>query len=368
MYVKTKKLTALLVLTFCLIHSLLTPAWADSRAIAWKQVQKTLDCDGTLIQIDAMADPDTPATACEWRTEGKVWSEEELRHIVSIASPGDENMQRHIQDIPESVDLYDDILVSSADAGVGYLSIEHIVKEDGLDVAAHPAEIASYRSDEPLKTPVADLTFLSFQAALDLIQPVLHELDCTVGPPAKVIAWDVRALQANWDHNLSLFPQIGHRTWTTQDECYQIQFPAYYQGLRLNMEGGITNREDLDNVGSAITFLLNASGLIRMSANDFCMINGEAVTQPQKMLTLDEAIESYRQMEASTLFTQAQEKTIVKILPEYLVLKDTPSTKATYRLIPAWCFYYQIPLDEGTDAFELHYDAIHAVTGQAIVF
>ena len=98
------------------------------------------------------------------------------------------------------------------------------------------------------------------------------------------------------------------------------------------------------------------------------MVNGKAITQPQKMLTLIEAIESYRQMEASTLFTQGQEKTIIKILPEYLVLKDTPSAKATYRLIPAWCFYYQIPLGEGTDAMELHYDAIHAITGQAIEY
>ena len=276
-------------------------------------------------------------------------------------------MQRHLQD-KESIDLYDDLLTTSASAGVGYLKIEHIAKEQGLDVAAHAAEIASYRSDEPLKTPVADLTLLSYQAALDQVMPVLNELDCTVGPPAKVIAWDVKSLQANWDQNFSLFPQIGNRTWTAQDECYQIQFPVFYQGLRLNMEGGITNRDDLDNVGCYITFLINANGLISMGANNFCMVNGEAITQPQKMLTLEEAIESYRQMEASTLFTQTQEKTIVKILPQYLVLKDTPSTKATYRLIPAWCFYYQIPLDGGTDAMELHYDAIHAITGQAIEY
>jgi len=234
----------------------LTPALADNRTISWKQIQETLDCDGIVIHIDAMADSDTPETVCEWRTEGKVWTEEELRKIVAIASPGDENMQRHSQDVKESINLYDDLLTTSASANVGYLKIEHATKEQGLEYAAFPMWNASYRSDEPLKTPVADLTFLSYQAALDQIMPVLNELDCTFGPPAKVIAWDMKALQVNWEQYHSLFPQIGNRNWTTQDECYQIQFPVYYQGLRLNMEGGITNRDDLDNVESAITFLL----------------------------------------------------------------------------------------------------------------
>jgi len=366
-YIKTCKLASALAFLICMICGLLTPALADNRTITWEQVQETLDCDGIVIRIDAMADTDTPETACEWRTEGKVWTEEELRHIVSIASPGDENMQRHLQD-KESIDLYDDTLDTSASTGVGYMNIDHHDKEEGLDYATVPEWNTIYRSDEPLKIPVADLAFLSYQAALDQIMPVLNELDCTIGPPAKVIAWDVNALQANWERYHALYPEIGTRTWTTQEECYQIQFPVYYQGLRLNMQGDITNRDDLDNVGCYIAFLLNANGLISMGANDFCMVNGKAITQPQKMLTLIEAIESYRQMEASTLFTQGQEKTIIKILPEYLVLKDTPSAKATYRLIPAWCFYYQIPLGEGTDAMELHYDAIHAITGQAIEY
>ncbi len=368
MYIKNRKLASMLAFLICLINGLLTPALADNRTITWKQVQETLDCDGIVIRIDAMADSNTPATVCEWRTEGKVWTEEGLRHIVSIASPGDENMQRQSTGIDDGVGLFDDLVDTSASAGVGYLKIEHHVKEEGLEYATVPAWNTIYRSDEPLKTPVADLAYFSYQSALDQIMPVLNMLDCTIGPPANVIGWDAKALQANWERYHALYPEIGTRTWTAQEECYQIQFPVYYQGLRLNMQGGITNRDDLDNVGCYIAFLLNANGLISMDANDFCMVNGKTITQPQKMLTLAEAIECYRQMEASTLFTQTQEKTIFKILPEYLVLKDTPSAKATYQLIPAWCFYYQIPLDGGTDAMELRYDAIHAITGQAIVY
>lgn len=207
MYIKIRRLATMLAILMCLMNGLLTPALADNRTITWKQVQETLDCDGIVIHIDAMSDSDTPETVCEWRTEGKVWTEEELRHIVSIASPGDENMQRHLQD-KESIDLYDDTLVTSASANVGYLYIEHTAKEQGLEYAANPIWNTGYCSDEPLKTPVAALTFLSYQAALDQILPVLNELDCTIGPPAKVIAWDVKALQANWERYHSLFPQI----------------------------------------------------------------------------------------------------------------------------------------------------------------
>ena len=355
------------LLLVCLGSDML-PAMAENREIQWTTVQQTLDCDGATIEINALTDPNIPETVCEWRTEGKVWTEKEFRHIVSIASPGDENMQRQSIGIDDGVGLFDDSIDTSASAGVGYLKIEHIAKEQGLEYAANPMWNTGYCSDEPLKTPVADLAFLSYQAVLDQIMPVLNELDCTIGPPANMLAWDVKALQANWERYHALYPEIGTRTWTAQEECYQIQFPVYYQGLRLNMQGGITNRDDLDNVGCYIAFLINANGLISMDANDFCMVNGKAITQPQKMLTLEEAIECYRQMEASTLFTQGQEKTIIKILPEYLVLKDTPSNKATYRMIPAWCFFYQVARNDGTDAFELHYDAIHAITGQAIVY
>ncbi len=368
MNINRRKLISLLASLVCLMNGLSTSAMAEKREMQWTTVQQTLDCDGGTVEINAVSDPNIPETVCEWRTEGKVWTEEELRHIVSIVSPGDENMQRQSIGIDDGVGLFDDLKDTSASAGVGYLKIEYHVKEEGLEYAANPMWNTGYCSDEPLKTPVADLTFLSFQSALDQITPVLSELDCTIGPPANMLAWDVKALQANWDRWHALYPEIGARTWTAQEECYQIQFPVYYQGLRLNMQGGITNRDDLDNVGCYIAFLINANRLISLNANDFCMVNGKAITQPQKMLTLTEAIECYRQMEASTFFTQGQEKTIIKILPEYLVLKDIPSNKATYRLIPAWCFYYQIPLDGGTDAMELHYDAIHAITGQAIEY
>ena len=282
MYIKTCKLASALAFLICMICGLLTPALADNRTITWEQVQETLDCDGIVIRIDAMADTDTPETACEWRTEGKVWTEEELRHIVSIASPGDENMQRHLQD-KESIDLYDDTLDTSASTGVGYMNIDHHDKEEGLDYATVPEWNTIYRSDEPLKIPVADLAFLSYQAALDQIMPVLNELDCTIGPPAKVIAWDVNALQANWERYHALYPEIGTRTWTTQEECYQIQFPVYYQGLRLNMQGDITNRDDLDNVGCYIAFLLNANGLISMQ--DFVLPYSFSIGQRFRSVT-----------------------------------------------------------------------------------
>ena len=149
------------LLLICFVSGMLH-AMAENREIQWMTVQQTLDCDGATIEINAVTDPNVPETVCEWRTEGKVWAEAELRHIVSIASPGDENMQRHLQD-KESIDLYDDTLVTSASANVGYLKIEHIAKEQGLEYAAFPTWNASYRSDEPLKTPVADLTFLSFK-------------------------------------------------------------------------------------------------------------------------------------------------------------------------------------------------------------
>ena len=92
MKINRRKLISLLASLVCLMNGLSTSAMAEKREMQWTTVQQTLDCDGGTVEINAVSDPNIPETVCEWRTEGKVWTEEELRHIVSIVSPGDENM------------------------------------------------------------------------------------------------------------------------------------------------------------------------------------------------------------------------------------------------------------------------------------
>lgn len=342
-----------------------TVAMADLIQPEWQRVQDSLDCDGFTISVDAVTDISIPDTASEWRAEGRIWTENDLRAFLAIASPGDENMKRHAHEETNDIALYDDIMDAHASSHLGCVLIVNESRRAGQNEAGFPS--VYYHSYEPVQLPVPNLSVIRFDESLASIMPVVEALGCDVGYPAEIEAWDVQTLQANHTWFMANFPDhpTANREWTVADEYYRMLFPAYFKGVRLNILQG-EQKPNVEHVDAVIDMKVDAQGIMDFQMRDCLFSEAEPLSAPKRILSLQEALQSYQKMRASMLTDDGEPITITKILLEYVVLKDFPTTMK-YRLVPAWCFYHKYAREDDKKT-DLICEQINAITGEPIKF
>lgn len=326
----------------------------------WQKVQQKIDCDGYGIIIDAVTDLNIPNTASELQVQPWQWTEDELRDVLSVVSPGDEDMKRQPRTDPNDIALFDVLTETNCHAYMDHFSISHIQRDEGHEYAAFPT--IGYHSYEPIPDTVPDLTTLRFSEAMEFLKPVLNKLNCKVGYPAEIKMWDRKSLQDNYDLYRSTSTNLTERIWTTEDEQYAFSFPVYYNNIRLCMNGK-TLHDNFSLSGGSINAVIDHIGIVRFWLANCIFTEVEILTQPQKILTLTEALKAYQSMRASMLIENEEDLKITKILLEYLILHD--SSNDSYQLIPAWCFYHE-NANTTYNYPELSYEAIHAITGKPI--
>jgi hypothetical protein len=210
-----------------------------------------------------------------------------------------------------------------------------------------------------------DLPTMEYEKIIGRLELFLAALDCEIGEPAYVWAWDQKALQANWDWAASVLPEIGMKEFTFDDECYNIIFPLYFKGVRVIIESSGMQHGNKLNAGGFVNVVVNKTGIIRCQFTNGIFSNATAASEPQSILTLSNAIERYCQMRSNMLIADEDEFVITKILFQYLVQEEIPLGKTPIRLIPVWTFYHERQHDD-FPVPELVYEMIHAITGEPI--
>ena len=352
-----------LILAGVLLFSQMAFSVAEFRETDWTTIQQSLDCDGSIIEIDAVVDCIIPTEANEWQCKGKIWTEAELRELLAVISPANIGLERHPHNSKDDISLYNNNEEASISANVGYVLFDQHNKFEPYSYAANSAYVPYFKAYEPFVVSIEPLELFSYDDAMAKIQPLLNGIDCEVGRPFKVLAWNQEMLQSNWETYKHIYSEIGNKQWTIDDEIYQITLPVYFKGIRLDTEGG-PSRPNINNTGARIDVVLNSSDILHFETNDILMEDAKAISKSQPIISLEEAIECYRQYRSNMLVPDEESFVVNKILLQYIVLKDSPSAKATYRLVPAWCFFHEVYADNNSELVPwLFYEPIHAITG-----
>lgn len=353
------------VLLFCAcFFSHNSSAFAEMHHPEWARVQQTLKCDSTTIEIDAITDVNIPNEACEWMAIAHEWSEDELRQLISIAFPGDENVAAH--NIPyRGLSLYDDNEETLAVSMNGVTTVEHAIESSKYPYSIIGNSILAYYLEQ-FEWSVPELSSLTLDIALSRIQPILDTLCWEIGDPVDIRAWDVSSLSENFNDFHSLYPDAEYITYTEDNELYYIRFPVYHNGIRL-FDGNRKTYDTFEIADVGITCMITPAKLISFKAVNCGFDEVQYSSQPQPIIPLNEALEHYQEMRTDMFLTEKQDILVDKILLEYIVQKDDRLDPPSYQCVPAWCFYYQIKR-ERTPGFYYCVDKINAITGEPILY
>lgn len=362
----------LLFFTLCSPLFILSEGRAEWIAAEWKAVKKTLDCDGYIVNIDAVTNIAIPTECNEWTVEAYLYSEDEVRRLLAVGSPGDETLKK--QKLPSgnrAVALFNDERKIHAGSELGNLSFAHYEDSKSYSRARVKAYSTGYyfrcHEQEQLSVPI--LARFDYQTALSRIEPVFRHLNYVVGEPSYVEAWNVETLMEKSKEWLEQFPDhLVKLDWTEDDELYYLEIPVYYQGIRLH-RGDRDVCRGLRVCDAGICCEISPERILVFRATDCFFQNEKARSAPQPILPLDEAIERYGQHLSSMIWDSTEPIVVDKILLEWLVLTDTTRKSHSYQMIPVWCFYYKEYYKEDYIKFRgfwYHTDYIHAITGEYI--
>ncbi|MEG0864221.1 MAG: hypothetical protein RSE58_10605 [Clostridia bacterium] len=344
-------------------------AAVEFRPVKWHTVQQTLACDGRTVVIDAITDLDIPLKVNEWSVHSKVWTEEELRQAVAVAAPEKESMVRSVHPDPEDIMLVEETTNAYASSYAGCISIVPTASQNWSKYDyATIGPSCFYIQHEPAIEAVPPLAFANYQQVISELEPLLHTLHCEISMPDYVEAWDMDMLVQN-DKHWGKAPANGESStvWTLDDELYTLHFPAYFQGVRLHADCE-SEVENMLLFRTGVDCSVSAAGVLLICA-EACMFDGaETLGSPEQPLSIEEAIERYRQMRANMVWEENQEIIIDKILLEYAVMRNGTEAKAPYHLIPMWCFYYKQEWADLPSGYDVKIDKIHALTGEPLQY
>jgi len=177
----------LLFFTLCSPLFILSEGRAEWIAAEWKAVKKTLDCDGYIVNIDAVTNIAIPTECNEWTVEAYLYSEDEVRRLLAVGSPGDETLKK--QKLPSgnrAVALFNDERKIHAGSELGNLSFAHYEDSKSYSRARVKAYSTGYyfrcHEQEQLSVPI--LARFDYQTALSRIEPVFRHLNYVVGEPS----------------------------------------------------------------------------------------------------------------------------------------------------------------------------------------
>lgn len=365
---KTLKPRKFLLLTFVLffcLFSFFENAAAELIPMNWEKIRLSLDCDGQTLKIDALTSLNIPSVCNEWMVEDAGYSEKQLRKFLSVASPGHETIDVYPTPFRDII-LYDDVSGISADSSEGSFSVSYPTLLNKYGGATSATKIF-FSSFEQENHSVPSLANINYQEALARIMPLIQASACQVSTPLLIEAWNAHTLAENAAWHKNLFPKNNYKLdWAGTEEIYKTVFPVYYNNIRLHYG----NRKVFGNfvlTGSSIRCTISSDKILSFRVEDCRFHNPRALSSPQPILSLDAAIESYRQYLSASFEDVQKNKVIDKILLEWLVLKDGRKHPNLYHLIPAWCFYYKYVVDE-MDYEYYEVDKIHALTGEYLSY
>ncbi|QUC66029.1 hypothetical protein [Aristaeella hokkaidonensis] len=353
-----------LLLMGMLLSAHLPSAGASSFVPEWDHVQRKLDCQGQKIVIDAITDTNLPETVCEYDASLRVMSEEKLRALVSVAAPGYENIPfigLHAPGDDDGWVLEDEEAGIMAVPGNAFGVERYHETRDRFTVGTVFGFSHFYK--EPIDpNAVANLKELSYPDALKLLAPVLARTELSLGNPQFVKVYDLDTLVSNQKTYNETFNEHHDYTWEAGDEVYEIQFPVYWQGLRLHTQGGyvVGNKS---TAYPAMKIILQADGtLLQVYVSD--PIDTPVAAGPEaKPLSLEQILDVYAQFLSSYALPDYVEPRVSRISLEYLVWEDYIGFHPTYHLVPVWCFY--MPYTDSIVTPEYNYiQYFNAVTGE----
>ena len=343
----------------------------------WERVRRTLDCDGKTVRIDAVTDVDIPALACEWMAEQPPLDKERLYAFAAAARQADLSLlfdDEEVTLIHEDTGYNATMLHGSLDVrnqsrkSAYSLSLRYVNKK-----APFPA---IFREEAPCELPGLEYLTLkealcelpglgdfTLEEALGRLQPALGLLGVEIGEPSYAAAWDAAALQYSYDR--WEYPRKEEKTWQREEAAYQIDFPVYFKGIRLLASGRRLIDERIHYTYSQIRCIITPSETVHLGAEDCLFGVCRPLGEPQPLLTLEEAIDRFRELRCSMSWAFADEEdglVVDKILLQYAVRKTVRKGYAAYQLTPVWSFYYKT-YDNFKDCYDC-FNLINAFTGE----
>lgn len=364
---KTLKPRKFLLLTFVLFFCLLCffeNAAAELIPMNWEKIRLSLDCDGQTLKIDALTSPNVPSVCNEWMVEDAGYSEKQLRELLSTCCTDNEILKTNSTPY-QGAFLSDskDRINASAENGL-------IIFSYTQDLSVYPGgflhEQKIYRAFEQENAPVPPLQLFGYHDALEKIKPLIQVLKLDVGETFYAEAWSKDSLSKVATQYNKFSKKKIKSDWANDEELYLMKFPVYYKEIRLH-HGNRNIHNSLMLTDAGIRCKIRSDKVLSFFVQDCRFHNPRALSSPQPILSLDAAIESYRQYLSASFEDVQKNKVIDKILLEWLVLKDDRNHPNLYHLIPAWCFYYKYVVDE-MDYEYYEVDKIHALTGEYLSY
>ena len=358
-----------LLLISMLLSAHLPSAGASSCTPEWEHIRRELDCQGQKIVVDALTNTNLPETVCEYDASQRIMTEEKLRALVSVAAPGYENMPLVSPHAPWGDDdsgfkLIDEEAGVWASPDVAF-GIERY-NEARERLSAGTTFGPSHFYLEPIDPKeVAGLKELSYPDALKLLEPILEKTELTLGEPWLVETYDLDTFYSSQKKCNETFHEHYNYTWETGDEVYQIQYPVYFQGLPLHIQGSGLVVGKLSIAHTSLDIILRADGtLLELYASS--TIDNPAATSPEaRPLSLEQILDVYTQFLSSYVIPDHLEPRVNRISLEYLVWEDYIGFQPTYHLVPVWCFYMP-ETDPIAPEVSNHVEYFNAVTGEHV--
>ena len=357
------------LLIILLLSAHLPSAAASSYTPQWKHIQRELDCQGQKIVIDAITDTNLPETVCEYKASQRVLTEDKLRNFVSVAAPGYENMPLVWPRSPES-DAYYEWSLKDEEAGILASPAIPFGLERYLETRERLSVGTSFDCTHFYKEPidphaVESLKELSYPNALKLLEPILAATELSLGEPQLVKVYNLDTFIANQEHDNKDFHENNNYTWCANEEVYKIQYPIYFEGLRLHTLGGGLVIGNKSIAYTSLDTILQADGTLLELHVDSIMDDPIASGSEAKPLSLEQILDIYTQFSSSIILPDYVEPRVSRISLEYLVWLQRTGALPTYHLVPVWCFY--LPYLPTPDEPAAYYDYVQyfiAVTGE----
>ena len=219
--------------------------------------------------------------------------------------------------------------------------------------------------DETDMSPIGNLTEEQVNA---YAEQVAAACGCQLGKPIRVFRGDqVEDVRKNIE---ACIRQTGTHYNPNPAEAeeyrfFDVWYPVYFQGLRLYSGEYISTAEGIEipnmNMRLGVT---TGHGLILAQCVVFDPFTFVAEGPAQHILSVEDAIECFREKYANMFLPGVRQITVSQIAMEYVAMTGDVSATKGYTLYPAWVAQYTMEMDDG-DAVS-SYEAYHAVTGRPL--
>lgn len=350
-----------LLLVFSICPAVAETVWADE---SWDHVERTLDCDGLPMIVDAnvlMIQPGT--TVREYKTEklSNSYAKRIVRSIDWKAFGVIESDGRYINDAG--------YYYSGGDVGFGaYPFFELFVRYDD---APYTDNVVGYRYD----LDQSDLLNLSWQNIMHQAELVATQLNMQIGQPLYMRRLESFLLSAqamykdHWEEirNTSFRPPYSSKVYTDEEldniKTIEVFMPAYYNGMRLYSGTSVGSPGETFIPLTSFALRMHHEGwIVSMSCPLFNTWTPRG--KESSLLSFDEALQRLQETYANMYLPGVSGIYVHEAALEYTLMSADQTARKGFTVYPTWVF--RISLQYGEDAGSMNYVGIHAISGEKI--